>query len=258
MADILLCTLNAKYAHTAFGLRYLLANLGPLQQRACLLEFNINQRPLDMVEAILKENPRIVGLGIYIWNVAQTTELVGLLKALRPDITVVLGGPEVSYETTEQAIVAMSDHVVTGEGEVTFRWLCEQLLGDVPVPHKILVGQTPDIASLVLPYDLYSDRGYRAAGALCRGIARLPLPLRVLLVVARYLGAAIRLGLVLTSTQAFAGKGGQAGSSSSIAPSICSPLQAPEFCSSFWTMRAKTSSCTSKWCPTACPMPYAV
>ncbi len=158
MADIVLCTLNAKYAHTAFGLRYLLANLGPLQGRATLLEFNINQRPLDMAEAILAQSPRIVGLGVYIWNVAQTTQLVGLLKALQPDIVVVLGGPEVSYETTEQAIVAMSDHVVTGEGEVTFRWLCEQLLGDVPVPHKILVGQSPDIATLELPYGLYSDQ----------------------------------------------------------------------------------------------------
>ena len=53
MADIVLTTLNAKYIHAAFGLRYLLANLGPLQANACIVEFDINQRPVDIVEALL-------------------------------------------------------------------------------------------------------------------------------------------------------------------------------------------------------------
>ena len=63
MADIILTTLNAKYAHCAFGLRYLMANLGELQPRARLLEFDINQRPIDVVETILRHEPRIVGIG---------------------------------------------------------------------------------------------------------------------------------------------------------------------------------------------------
>ena len=53
MSEILLTTLNARYAHAAFGLRYLMANLGTLRDRAELLEFDINQRPIDMLEAIL-------------------------------------------------------------------------------------------------------------------------------------------------------------------------------------------------------------
>ena len=60
MADIVLTTLNAKYIHAAFGLRYLLANLGPLQPRACLAEFDINQRPLDIAEALLVLDPKII------------------------------------------------------------------------------------------------------------------------------------------------------------------------------------------------------
>ena len=39
MPDILLTTLNAKYAHCAFGLRYLFANLAELQARAEVIEF---------------------------------------------------------------------------------------------------------------------------------------------------------------------------------------------------------------------------
>ena len=50
MPDIVLSTLNAKYIHSAFGLRYLLANLSDLRSRASLLEFDVNQRPLDIAE----------------------------------------------------------------------------------------------------------------------------------------------------------------------------------------------------------------
>ena len=56
MAEIVLTTLNAKYIHASFGLRYLLANLGELRERACLLEFDINQKPLDMIVEPLKND----------------------------------------------------------------------------------------------------------------------------------------------------------------------------------------------------------
>src|SRR5437868_6168568 len=128
MAEIVLTTLNAKYIHAAFGLRYLLANLGPLQSRACLAEFDINLRPLDIAESLLSKNPRIIGLGVYIWNVTQTTEVISAIKRVRPEITVILGGPEVSYETGQQKIVQLADYVITGEADLKFAEVCEQIL----------------------------------------------------------------------------------------------------------------------------------
>ena len=157
MADIVLATLNAKYAHSAFGLRYLFASLGALQARTALLEFNINQRPTDILEQIVAQKPRIVGLGVYIWNVVPTTELVRLLKVLLPDTLVVLGGPEVSYETDSQEIIDHADYVVTGEGEVSFPRLCNALLAGEALPQKVIPGQMPDTLQLPLPYHLYSD-----------------------------------------------------------------------------------------------------
>src|SRR5262245_34518551 len=124
MADIVLTTLNAKYIHAAFGLRYLLANLGELRARACLMEFDIHQRPLDIVEALLSRPPKIIGLGIYIWNVAEATEVVAALKAVRPDITIVLGGPEVSYQDDQPPIVHLADYVITGEADLKFAEVC--------------------------------------------------------------------------------------------------------------------------------------
>jgi hypothetical protein len=61
---IVLATMNARYIHTSFGLRCLLANLGPLRAETCLLEFDIQQRPIDVAEVILAREPRIVGLGV--------------------------------------------------------------------------------------------------------------------------------------------------------------------------------------------------
>src|SRR5688572_28196178 len=101
MPDIVLSTLNAKYIHAAFGLRYLMANMGELRPRACIAEFDINQRPLDIAEALLEGGPKILGLGVYIWNVAETTEVIAAIKRVRPEMLIVLGGPEVSYEVDQ-------------------------------------------------------------------------------------------------------------------------------------------------------------
>ena len=156
MADIVLTTLNAKYIHAAFGLRYLMANLGPLQSRAALAEFDINQRPLDIAGALLALNPKIIGLGVYIWNVTPATEVVAALRRVRPDLKIILGGPEVSYETESQPIVALADHVITGEADLKFSEVCGQLLdGAGPLP-KVIAAEPPDFSRLALPYHLYT------------------------------------------------------------------------------------------------------
>ncbi len=65
---ILLTTLNARYIHASFGLRYLQANMDELREQCEILEFDINQRPLETVERLLARQPRIIGIGVYIWN----------------------------------------------------------------------------------------------------------------------------------------------------------------------------------------------
>jgi len=158
MPDILLCALNARYIHASLGLRYLLANLGELQERAAIAEFIIGQRPAAIVEAVLQHSPRIVGFGVYIWNVEETERVIGILKAVRPDIVVVLGGPEVSHETASQRVVNLADHVITGWGDVTFRKLCERLLAGEDGVEHVLAGEQPPLESIALPYAHYTDQ----------------------------------------------------------------------------------------------------
>lgn len=157
MASIVLSTLNARYIHASLGLRYLMANLGPLQGEARLIEFHINQQPAQIAERILAELPAIIGFGVYIWNVAETTSVVAILKRVRPDIIVVLGGPEVSYEHDEQRIVQLSDYVITGWGDLSFRELAATLLGGDRPAHKIIVGKQPALEAIELPYAHYDD-----------------------------------------------------------------------------------------------------
>ena len=163
MPDILLSTLNAKYIHASLGLRYLLANLAELRNRAVLLEFDINQRPLDIAEAMIAQNPRVIGLGVYIWNVTETTEVVAALKRIRPELIVVLGGPEVSFEMEQQEIVRLADHVITGEADLKFAAVCRELLSDpAPVSQlpKIIPADLPKLEDLTLPYDCYSEEDH--------------------------------------------------------------------------------------------------
>lgn len=183
---ILLATLNARYHHCAFGLRYLLANMGELRPQTQLVEFTIQQPTLEIVAEILSQEPRIVGFGVYIWNVTETTRVIADLKRLRPEIVVVVGGPEVSFEVEEQEICRLADYVITGEADLAFAELCRELLvqgfpsegreppesgvndnlassevarrfrGLTP-PARVIAAPLPDLHQLALPYDLYSD-----------------------------------------------------------------------------------------------------
>ena len=180
MADVVLAAFNARYAHTSFGARYLLANLGELQPEAELLEFDLQVQPRVAVEKILAHRPRIVSIGCYIWNIDLATKVAALLKRICPEIQLILGGPEISHETEQQEIFQHADHVICGEGEVEFPKLCHQLINhegtknskdsqtdifDLSAPsassslcgEKIIHAEAVDVAQIELPYDLYSD-----------------------------------------------------------------------------------------------------
>ena len=160
---ILLSTLNARYAHASLGLRYLLANMGDLRADTRLQEFVIGAKSTDIVEKLLAHQPAagpgpfIIGFGVYIWNVEETTKVVALLKRVAPHVTIVLGGPEVSYESSEQRIVQLADYLITGWGDVTFPQLCRQIINGPQPLMKIHAGVQPPLADIALPYTLYGD-----------------------------------------------------------------------------------------------------
>jgi len=156
MHTILLTTLNARYAHTALGLRYLYANLQELQPMAKIVEFTMNEQIQSIAEGLLIHSPRIIGIGVYIWNASQSAELIQTIKKVSPETIIVLGGPEAGY-LPHRVDLSNADYIISGEGEVAFYELCKKILsGDAPQEHFIKA-PLPDLKSINLPYSAYDD-----------------------------------------------------------------------------------------------------
>ena len=155
--QIILSTLNARYIHASLGLRYLLANMGELRSQTQLLEFIINSRPIDIVESLLQNNPKIIGLGVYIWNAEETLQVIKLLKKISPETIIILGGPEVTYETEQQEICDLANYVITGQADISFRKTCDDLLKNKKPLQKIIKAEHFKLNEIVLPYAEYND-----------------------------------------------------------------------------------------------------
>jgi len=172
MTPIVLTTLNARYAHTALGLRYLYANLNELQSEAKIVEFTMNEQIQSITEDLLKHSPKIIGIGVYIWNAAQSAELIQTLKKVAPETIIVLGGPEAGY-LPHRVDFSKADYIISGEGEIAFYELCKEILStrhcgldpqskilnqvqDDKQPHFIKA-PLPDLKSIHLPYTAYND-----------------------------------------------------------------------------------------------------
>lgn len=155
--DILLCTLNSTYQHSSFGLRYLKANLEELSDSCTLLEGTLKENPRQFVEKILSYGAPIVGFSVYIWNTVQTLETIMILKKVSPETIVVLGGPEISYETQTQPHLKWCDYIIQGEADFSFRELCRSLLSGQRPEGQIIGPTLPDIKQVKMPYSLYTD-----------------------------------------------------------------------------------------------------
>jgi radical SAM superfamily enzyme YgiQ (UPF0313 family) len=154
---IVLATLNAKYVHASLGLRYLYANMKELQSDTVLHEYSINARIEDIAESLVSYEPTIIGLGVYIWNVNETLSLVRLLRQIIQNVVIVLGGPEVSYETEQQDIVTYADYVLCGQADLTFAQLCQDILSQRRPIKKIQTAAVNNLDNIISPYPFYTE-----------------------------------------------------------------------------------------------------
>lgn len=127
--EIVLTTLNAKYIHTALSLRLLKAYVEP-DYSVEMKEFTIKDPSLNIVTDLYSKNANVIGFACYIWNIEKTLEIVNMLKKVQPDLTIILGGPEVSFDTAYWMERAPDvDFIVSGEGEETFKHLLDEITG---------------------------------------------------------------------------------------------------------------------------------
>jgi radical SAM superfamily enzyme YgiQ (UPF0313 family) len=130
---ICLATVHCEPLFTPLALLYLKTYLverkGMSADAVDIIEFSLEHDSVDDVaRRLLAGQPDVIGLSCYVWNVTTLMEAVKIVKARRPQTTVVLGGPEVGP-------VAMSvldaypnvDVIVKSEGEVPFSDIIEHL-----------------------------------------------------------------------------------------------------------------------------------
>jgi radical SAM superfamily enzyme YgiQ (UPF0313 family) len=160
-ANILLTTLNARYMHTAFGLRYLFANMCELQNQSKIVEFTIQELPINIAEQLLSYQTKVIGFSVYIWNVVEVTKVVAMLKQIAPEVKIILGGPEVSHYPDVPPVAELADYVISGPGEHSLPVLCKQLLTGNTPEIKFIEGEALPLDELQLPYRYYDDEDIR-------------------------------------------------------------------------------------------------
>ena len=129
-APIALATLHAGYHHTSLALGSIAAYWHQRHSEAVEVhDWQLKGDPAAMLDTLRQQNPRILGLSVYLWNLDALLALAGQVKAIMPECTVVLGGPEAGPRALELlAAEPALDYVVNGEGEAAFTALCDCLL----------------------------------------------------------------------------------------------------------------------------------
>lgn len=126
---ILLTTLNATYMHTALSLRYLYSYCKKTFPNIVVQEYTINQHVNYILGEIYKGKYDIIGFSCYIWNISPILQLARNLKKINPHQIIILGGPEVSFDSVElMEAHPYIDYIVFGEGEETFKELLNCLI----------------------------------------------------------------------------------------------------------------------------------
>ena len=126
--NVVLSTLNSKFIHSSLALRYLKAYGEAHGQAYDIVEYTINMPVLHILSDITEHDIDVLGFACYIWNIEMTLHVVDMMKAVRPDIKIVLGGPEVSFTADELLERCPNiDYIVQGEGEEAFHALVTAL-----------------------------------------------------------------------------------------------------------------------------------
>ena len=101
-----------------------------------------------LVSEILRREPWLVGFTCYLWNVERTLWIAQRLKQRRPEIGVIVGGPEITPDNAWVLAHSAVDYAAIGEGEQTFVELLTALAPHASRPAAETTGVASPIAGL--------------------------------------------------------------------------------------------------------------
>jgi len=155
----LLVAINARYSHASLAVRYLAASLERAGLPWRILEFTHHQSAAEIVESIIAARGAAVCFSVYVWNAVRVEEAVEQLRETAPELPVILGGPEVSYETDSQRLCRLADLTICGEADLLLAEVLAQGAGvRAGRAGRVVAAPLPDLGAVALPYHLYSDR----------------------------------------------------------------------------------------------------
>ncbi|MBC8061903.1 MAG: B12-binding domain-containing radical SAM protein [Clostridiaceae bacterium] len=167
---VLLVGVNSRFTHSNLAIRYLKAFTEDLSYECLIREFSINDRVERIVQEIISEKADIVAFSCYIWNKDFVKQISYLIKLIDNNIKLLYGGPEVSFESEKYLKDSLSDYLIEGEGEETFREFIECVIANKDLKevrglyykenNEILYGgkrKLMDLNKIVFPYTMDED-----------------------------------------------------------------------------------------------------
>ena len=168
MQKVLLLGINARYTHSNLAIRYIRNNIKHLPVETTLREVTINQSISEILEIIWQDMPDILAISVYIWNSELVKKIILDIKKILPELKLVLGGPEVSYNPHKWLNeFSQIDNIICGNGESGFEYFLknqetEKIISqprkpfaDVKFPY--IAADFPDIIGKYIYYE--SSRG---------------------------------------------------------------------------------------------------
>lgn len=156
----LLLGINSKYIHPNLAIRLLKVNC---DYDVDIKEFNIKDNENDIYNYITINNYDVIGISCYIWNIKLVNKLLKMLA--NKNITIILGGPEVSYNASYYLNNNLCDFVIKNEGEEAFNMILHYLNNKVSIEqipnlyHKngFTFDKLVDISKTKMAYHLLDD-----------------------------------------------------------------------------------------------------
>ena len=128
---VLITAIDSKFIHSNLAVRYLKNFTKDLDYEAKIKELTINDREERILEEIIKEKPDVVAFSTYIWNVELISRISNLIKRVNPQIEILYGGPEVSFDSRTFLQNNVGEYVIEGEGEKTYKDFILHKLGKI-------------------------------------------------------------------------------------------------------------------------------
>lgn len=147
MNKIILVGINARYTHSNLAIYYIKKFCEKYNSQIEIKEYTINSNQEKIIDDMITDKTEVLAFSVYIWNSIFIEKLIYKIKNDFPQIKIVVGGPEPSYNIEKWK--NRVDFIVVGAGENGFKYLIENDFST----EKIINKPNPPFSKIPFPYN---------------------------------------------------------------------------------------------------------